>query len=198
MGCGQWWCRTCFILAPILCSPIHPSMPSSQVIHIEPLAPPKPALGAACNGCGVCCLAEPCPVGVLLSGRSTGACRALRWQPAAARYTCGAITAPTEVVLVALPHRLAWLARPLASLLRWCAPRWIAAGTGCDSTLETSRTSSTPVWARTVSCICAIIDSISAALALPKLMMKFACLMDTCAPPMVKPLSPHDSISRAA
>jgi len=38
-----------------------------EVILIHPEAPAKPPLGAPCNGCGVCCLAEPCPVGVLVS-----------------------------------------------------------------------------------------------------------------------------------
>ena len=37
------------------------------VIHLHPSAPPKPAEGAACNGCGVCCAWQPCPLGVLAS-----------------------------------------------------------------------------------------------------------------------------------
>ena len=49
------------------------------VIYLQPEAPPKPALGAACNGCGVCCAWQPCPLGVLVSGRRQGACRALWW-----------------------------------------------------------------------------------------------------------------------
>jgi hypothetical protein len=84
------------------------------VIHIHALAPPKPAVGAACNGCGVCCLAQPCPLGMLVSRRRTGACAALRWDDDAARYRCGLID-------VQRPWRTA-LAR-----------RWIAAGRGCDS-----------------------------------------------------------------
>ena len=88
---------------------------SARVIHIAALAPPKPALGAACNGCGVCCLSEPCPVGMLVSGRRRGPCRALRWQSGAARYRCGLATVP-------------WL----GVLTR----RWIAAGRGCDSDAE--------------------------------------------------------------
>jgi hypothetical protein len=82
------------------------------VIRIHALAPPKPALGAACNGCGVCCLSEPCPVGMLISLRRTGACRALRWDEGAARYRCGLMA-----------HRT----------LRPIVARWIAAGQGCDS-----------------------------------------------------------------
>ncbi|WP_290877489.1 hypothetical protein, partial [Aquabacterium sp.] len=60
-----------------------------RVIHIHPEAPPKPPEGQPCNGCGVCCLAEPCPVGVLVSRRLTGACKALRWSDAGRRYSCG-------------------------------------------------------------------------------------------------------------
>jgi hypothetical protein len=50
-----------------------------HVIRIEPLAPVKPATGSPCNGCGVCCLAEPCPLGMLVSRRRHGRCSALRW-----------------------------------------------------------------------------------------------------------------------
>jgi hypothetical protein len=83
-----------------------------QTIRIHAAAPAKPAEGAACNGCGVCCLAEPCPIGVLASARRQGACRALRWNATGARYRCG---------LMAVP------------MLRRLVKRWIAAGQGCDS-----------------------------------------------------------------
>jgi len=99
-----------------------------QVIHIEPLAPTKPTFGAPCNGCGVCCLSEPCPLGMVLSRRRSGACSALRWDAAAKLYRCGAISAPETV----LPQRLRWAAPWLTRLAR----RWIAAGRGCDSTLQ--------------------------------------------------------------
>lgn len=88
-----------------------------RVILLHPEAPPKPAPGAACNGCGVCCAAEPCPVGLLASLRRRGACQLLRWD--GERYRCGALLA----------------AGPLAPLLR----RWIAAGAGCDSDLVAER-----------------------------------------------------------
>ncbi len=90
-----------------------------RIIHLHPLAPPKPATGAACNGCGVCCAAEPCPVGMLLSRRRRGACVRLRWDEAQQRYRCG---------LLADASTPWWLRR--------LAARWIAAGTGCDSDLE--------------------------------------------------------------
>ncbi len=84
---------------------------TDHVLYREANAPDKPAPGAPCNGCGVCCLLEPCPLGTVLSGRRRGACAALRWDQEAALYRCGALTI--------------WGLRRLA-------PRWIAAGTGCD------------------------------------------------------------------
>jgi hypothetical protein len=105
-------------------------------IHVEAGAPTKPVWGAPCNHCGVCCLVEPCPLGVVLSGRRRGSCAALRWQVDAHRYNCGALT-DAEGVL-----RSSWLPLPgaAASLLaRWLptlAYRWVSAGTGCDCDLE--------------------------------------------------------------
>jgi Fe-S-cluster-containing hydrogenase component 2 len=90
----------------------------ATVIRIHALAPSKPVPGAACNGCGVCCLAEPCPAGMLFSLHRLGPCRALRWEQdeqAAVRYRCGLMA-----------NRLL---RPLVA-------RWIAAGQGCDSDAE--------------------------------------------------------------
>lgn len=99
-----------------------------RVVWIEPDAPAKPAWGAPCNGCGVCCLMEPCPVGMVLSRRRRGPCAALRWVPAERRYRCGALAAPGEV--------LGWgpgpLGRRLSAWVRPLLARWIAAGTGCD------------------------------------------------------------------
>lgn len=98
------------------------------VIHIHPEAPPKPALGQPCNGCGLCCLAEPCPVGMVISRKRTGACEALRWQADAAQYRCGLLTDTAEV----LGPRWTWA----APLLRRLARRWISAGSGCDADLQ--------------------------------------------------------------
>lgn len=97
-----------------------------RIIRIHAGAPPKPAWGAPCNGCGVCCLAEPCPVGMLVSRRRTGACAAVAWVPAEQRYRCGVVLAPAQ-------HLPRWLP---AGALRWVsrlARRFIAAGRGCDS-----------------------------------------------------------------
>lgn len=92
-----------------------------QIIHIRADAPLKPLLGEPCNGCGVCCLAEPCPVGMLVSARRSGACRALRWDGVTRRYRCGLLGS----------H-----ARP--GLLERFARRLISAGSGCDSDAETA------------------------------------------------------------
>jgi hypothetical protein len=101
------------------------SVTTYQIIRIHPMAPPKPAWGDNCNGCGVCCAAEPCPVGVLVSGRRQGACSALEWQEAARRYVCGVVAAPER-------HLGAGLGR-IASIFPTLLQRMISAGSGCDS-----------------------------------------------------------------
>ncbi len=109
-----------------------------QIVHFHVDTPSKPAFGAPCNGCGVCCLAEPCPVGILLSGRRTGTCVALRWSEQEARYRCGAVTEPASV----LPPLL----RRIAPLFSRLARRWIAAGNGCDSSVEAKAPLTPPPW----------------------------------------------------
>lgn len=96
-----------------------------RVIHLHPQAPRKPAWGTACNGCGVCCAAEPCPVGIVVSRRRAGPCAALRWDAAASIYRCGVVQEPGAY--------LRWLP---AAWARRLALRWIAAGAGCDSDAE--------------------------------------------------------------
>ena len=108
----------------------------SRVIPIQPEAPAKPAAGQPCNGCGVCCLYEPCPLGRLLSRRRQGSCRALHWDEGASRYRCGALSQPRVAVRAAWPGAPSWLVTVLGAVLRRLAPRWIAAGQGCDCDLE--------------------------------------------------------------
>lgn len=100
---------------------------SPQVIRLHHAAPAKPAESAPCNGCGVCCAAEPCPVGVLVSGRFSGPCAALRWNDPAGVYRCGMVSQPTAV--------LRWLPALLAPVASRLARRWISAASGCDSDL---------------------------------------------------------------
>jgi hypothetical protein len=103
-----------------------------QVIHIHPEAPPKPATGQPCNGCGVCCLAEPCPVGMLVSRKRHGACKALVWVEADRRYRCGLMLAGQRGSGL---WRKAWH--------RWAA-RWISAGSGCDADIEVATAAAPP------------------------------------------------------
>ena len=112
-------------------------MPSThRILHIEPLAPPKPVPGAPCNGCGVCCLAEPCPLGMVISRRRNGACDALRWNSITVAYRCGVLEQPLSVARASLPPYLRLLAPGLARMFALFGRRWIAAGQGCDSSLE--------------------------------------------------------------
>jgi hypothetical protein len=103
--------------------------PAHQVIHIHPEAPPKPPEGAPCNGCGVCCLAEPCPVGMLVSRKRHGACDLLRWSAAQGRYVCGLLADEAGGGLAGPLWRRLWRA--------W-ARRLISAGSGCDASIEVS------------------------------------------------------------
>lgn len=99
-----------------------------QEIRIHAGAPRKPATGAACNGCGACCAAEPCPVSRVLLGHRDGPCPALTWMPDERRYFCGMVIAPAR--------HLPSLPTPLANLASRLFRRWIAAGSGCDFDAE--------------------------------------------------------------
>lgn len=111
---------------------VHP-LPTQQVIHIQSLAPAKPAFGKACNGCGVCCLAEPCPLGVLLSRSRVGPCKALVWVEGGRQYRCGALADASA--------RTGPFAAGLARLRNRVVGRWIAAGSGCDCDLDAALSS---------------------------------------------------------
>ncbi len=101
---------------------------TARVIHIHAAAPAKPPEGAACNGCGICCASEPCPLGMLVSHRRSGTCTALVWVDTSGLYRCGLLHAPRRH----LPRGLRWS----APLVRRLATRWISAGTGCDAALS--------------------------------------------------------------
>jgi len=70
----------------------------TQIIELHPLAPAKPDYGAQCNGCGMCCAAEPCPVALLFLWQFKGGCRALLWENATNRYVCGMVVSPDQYV----------------------------------------------------------------------------------------------------
>lgn len=98
---------------------------SEKIIYLQPDAPAKPAMGAPCNGCGLCCLAEPCPLGMWVSRRRSGACKALQWNAAAQQYRCGMVSDPAAV--------LGWKKPWVIWLVARLAQRWIASGIGCDA-----------------------------------------------------------------
>ena len=101
-------------------------MPRTIFLHVQ--APAKPPVGQACNGCGVCCADEPCPLGQLASRRRRGRCAALAWDEARSLYRCGLLTQPARHLPGPLRGLAPWLTR-------W-ARRWIAAGRGCDSEVQ--------------------------------------------------------------
>ncbi|MBN8475477.1 hypothetical protein [Sulfuritalea sp.] len=103
-----------------------PATPAFIAIHAA--APAKPAPGAACNGCGVCCCAVPCPVSRVLLGHRQGACPALTWREGDQRYVCGMITRPADF--------LRWLPARWEAAAGRRSARWVAAGSGCDSDIE--------------------------------------------------------------
>ena len=95
-----------------------------QTLMVHADAPPKPAAGEVCNGCGICCIAARCPVAWLLLPRAGASCAALAWDGATRRYRCGMIVHPAQ--------HLGWLPRRWEDRAgRWFAQR-IAAGSGCD------------------------------------------------------------------
>lgn len=104
-------------------------MPSDwQTITLFANAPEKPALGAPCNGCGVCCAAEPCPVSLALLWPHRRPCRALEWHADQQRYLCGILRQPTDY--------LSYLPKVANPWLRRLTARWIAANTQCDADIR--------------------------------------------------------------
>ena len=89
----------------------------ASVLWLHADAPAKPASGQTCNGCGVCCAAAPCPLGMWLSRSAVGPCARLLWDETRQRYVCGALSQASG-----------WRAA--------LARRWIAAGAGCDCSLD--------------------------------------------------------------
>ena len=102
-------------------------MTVEQSLHLHRAAPAKPALGEPCNGCGVCCALETCPLARLRFLRKNGPCPALEWAAGESRYRCGLLARPAAYL--GLPRIAEAPAR------RLCA-RWISAGSGCDCSAE--------------------------------------------------------------
>jgi len=108
-----------------------PTEPPQRVILLRADAATKPAFGAPCNGCGLCCAAAPCPLGVLVSRRRRGRCRALIWDRQQALYRCAMVSAPARV--------LRWLPLWARGLVARGSRRWISSASGCDATIEVER-----------------------------------------------------------
>lgn len=100
----------------------------TQLIWLHPAAPLKPAAGQRCNGCGVCCAAEPCPQARLFLWQRHGACRALEWQTDRQHYRCGLVMHPQRY--------LRWLPERLAARFGAYVKRRIAADSACDSDVQ--------------------------------------------------------------
>jgi hypothetical protein len=96
-----------------------------QIIHIKAEAPIKPPIGEACNGCGVCCIAEPCPVSLVFLWPHQAPCKALVWSKENQRYFCGMVLQPSNYI--------AWLPTRLDNMFSKMVKRWIAANSHCDA-----------------------------------------------------------------
>lgn len=102
---------------------------SQQTIALDAQAPKKPNFGEPCNGCGVCCAAEPCPPAQqLLKAPQQGPCPALEWKEAQQQYRCGLLSQPNHY-LHKLPRILNPTARRIIRVL-------IHANQSCDSDAE--------------------------------------------------------------
>jgi len=85
---------------------------------LPPTAPPKPAFGDACNGCGVCCQQEVCPLGRATFGEVAAPCPALVFGQA--RFWCALVLGEREL-------RRQDPSEPP------CLETMLAIGLGCDS-----------------------------------------------------------------
>ncbi len=88
----------------------------------------KPAVGAPCNGCGICCRAQVCSLGSMTlrlvreyGDRAPGPCPAIRSRPDGS-IRCG---------LIERPRDYAW-GRASVHDLRAAAALLIGSGSGCD------------------------------------------------------------------
>jgi hypothetical protein len=90
---------------------------------------PKPAYGAACNGCGKCCMDQVCPLGRHFFGFPdwNGPCPALEERDG--KYQCG--------LVVNISHWAPFMvARHGAAQLADGAAALIGAGFGCDAKVD--------------------------------------------------------------
>jgi hypothetical protein len=87
-------------------------------------AAPKPRKGEPCNGCGLCCLVQPCELAVeYLSAPADRPCPALERE--GGRFWCGLVRAPVRYLADLEPWQGRMMARGFALLL--------GVGRGCDA-----------------------------------------------------------------
>lgn len=84
----------------------------------------KPPHGDPCNGCGVCCQAEPCTIGGSFFDQKVGECPALEWT--GDRFICGLAAHPADYNPVACAISGEKALSQAVSLLT-------GEGIGCDS-----------------------------------------------------------------
>jgi hypothetical protein len=92
--------------------------------------PMKPAFGAPCNGCGICCKAVPCPIARDLLAAFEGPCPALELDEG--RYWCGLLRNPHQHIY-GLKEK-PWVDPIIRSMIMESG----AFGVGCDSDDPTS------------------------------------------------------------
>ncbi len=67
-------------------------------------APTKPRQDDPCNGCGICCILEPCLVATQYL-KATDKCPALEWSAPDKRFYCGMVVRPLHyLVNIQAPH----------------------------------------------------------------------------------------------
>jgi hypothetical protein len=57
-------------------------------------APEYPGYGKNCNGCGLCCAAEPCEIARDFAGITEAPCRAMQFE--GGRFVCGMVKNPSR------------------------------------------------------------------------------------------------------
>jgi hypothetical protein len=113
-----------------------PQRSNYRVVLLHEDAPSKPAPGAPCNGCGLCCAWSRCPLGWIVSGgfhqsSQQEPCSALRWNESLLRYQCGMVSSPQSI--------LSWLPSWITPIVTKWSLRWISSDSGCDADLEIER-----------------------------------------------------------
>ena len=100
-----------------------PSTTTAQ--WVREVAPEKPQEGAPCNGCGLCCAAEPCGLAVELLGATAGPCPAMEFVDG--RFWCGLVRNPSTYL-----DTLAFGDHMLGAIFAQA----LGVGRGCDSTMS--------------------------------------------------------------